>query len=194
MAFSKEECVFITENHHMVSDYLKMRRLPEDEWYDIVIFRFLRAVRLWFERPELHRWAFRTIAYQNMRSAIGNELEKQRRRIQTVSIDAAIPGTDGLTAADMITSENVNYVNYLFPRGRSDEGVEVRYDVKLPPKKPYKHGQKSNERITIEAFMKETHKNMCFEYETAAEAKKRLSSINAARRQKGKRRFMRLTG
>ncbi len=185
MAFSREECAFITENHHMVGEYLKMRRLPEDEWYDVVIFRFLRAARLWFERPGLHRWAFRTIAYQNMRSAIGNEREKQGRRIQAVSIDSVIPGTDGLTIADTVTNENMNYINYLFPNGRSDDGVKLRCNVKLPPKNNFKHGQKSDERIAIEGFMQSKHKNMCFEYETNAEAKKKLSTINASRRQKG---------
>lgn len=181
---SEEECAFITENHHMVGEYLRMRRLPEDEWYDIVIFRFLRAVRLWFTRPDLRRWAFRTVAYQNMRSAIGHELEKQGRRIQAVSLDAVIPGTDGATYSDMVTDENKNFVNYVFPRGRSDEGMQLRYNVKLPPKKEAKYGKKSDERIAIEAFIQSNHKNMCFEYDTSAEAKKKLSTINATRRSK----------
>lgn len=181
---SEEECAFITENHHMVGEYLRMRRLPEDEWYDIVIFRFLRAVRLWFTRPDLHRWAFRTVAYQNMRSAIGHELEKQGRRIQAVSLDAVIPGTDGATYSDMVTDENKNFVNYVFPRGRSDEGMQLRYNVKLPPKKEAKYGKKSDERIAIEAFIQSNHENMCFEYDTSAEAKKKLSTINATRRSK----------
>lgn len=179
-----QEREFAAENHHIVGEYLKMCRLLEDEWYDVVIFRFLRAVRLWFERPELHRWAFRTIAYQNMRSAIGNEQRKQGRRIQAISIDSVIPGTDGLTIADTVTNENMNYVNYLFPNGRSDEGVELRYNVRLPQKKDTTHGKKSDERIAIEAFMQSSHKNMCFEYDTNIEAKKKLSTINAARRQK----------
>lgn len=141
-------------------------------------------MKLWFERPELHQWAFRTIAYQNMRSAIGHEQEKQRRRIQTVSIDSMIPETDGLTIADTVTNENMNYINYLFPNGRSDEGVNLHYNVKLPPKKANTYGKKSDERIAIEAFMQSSHKNMCFEYDTNIEAKKKLSSINATRRQK----------
>ena len=33
-------------------------------------------------------------------------------------------------------------------------------------------------------FMQSTHKNMCFEYDTSMEAKKKLSTINAARRTK----------
>ena len=160
---SMEERSFITENHHMVKEYLQMRRLPEDEWYDVVIFRFIRAVQLWFSRPDLHRWAFRTIAYQNMRSAIGHEMEKQRRRIHAASLDAEIPGTDGLTIADTVTDENRNFINYVFQKGRSDDGMQLHYNVKLPPKKETKHGQKSDERIAIEAFMQSTHKNMCFE-------------------------------
>lgn len=181
---SMEERSFITENHHMVKEYLQMRRLPEDEWYDVVIFRFIRAVQLWFSRPDLHRWAFRTIAYQNMRSAIGHEMEKQRRRIHAASLDAEIPGTDGLTIADTVTDENRNFINYVFQKGRSDDGMQLHYNVKLPPKKETKHGQKSDERIAIEAFMQSTHKNMCFEYDTSMEAKKKLSTINAARRSK----------
>lgn len=119
---SEEECAFITENHHMVGEYLRMRRLPEDEWYDIVIFRFLRAVRLWFTRPDLHRWAFRTVAYQNMRSAIGHELEKQGRRIQAVSLDAVIPGTDGATYSDMVTDESASMLcGKKRRKGKSDE-------------------------------------------------------------------------
>lgn len=184
MVLSEEECAFITENHHMVGEYLRMRRLPEDEWYDVVIFRFLRAVRLWFTRQDLHQWSFRTIAYQNMRSAIGCELEKQGRRIKTVSLDAQIPGTDGITLADTVTNENKNFINYAFPRGRSDDGMQLRYNVKLPPKKRTSQGRKSDERIAIEAFMQSTHKNMCFEYDTSMEAKKKLSTINASRRAK----------
>ena len=184
MGLSEEECAFITENHHIVGEYLRMRRLPEDEWYDVVIFRFLRAVRLWFTRPDLHRWAFRTVAYQNMRSAIGHELEKQGRRIQTVSLDAVIPGTDGVTYSDTVTDENKNFINYVFPRGRSDEGMQLRYNVKLPPKKETRYGQKSDERIAIEAFIQSSHKNMCFEYDTSAEARKKLSTINATKRSK----------
>lgn len=180
---------FAAENHHIVGEYLRMRRLLEDEWYDVVIFRYLRAVRLWFDRPELHRWKFRTIAYQNMRSAIGNEMTKMGRRIQALSLDAEIQGTDGLTIADTVTNENMNYINYLFPNGRGEDGMGLLYNVKLPPKKAGNHGKKSDERIAIEAFMQSAHKNMCFQYETSQDAKKKLSTINAARRDKKETEF-----
>ena len=99
-------------------------------------------------------------------------MEKQRRRIHAASLDAEIPGTDGLTIADTVTDENRNFINYVFQKGRSDDGMQLHYNVKLPPKKETKHGRKSDERIAIEAFMQSTHKNMCFEYDTSMEAKK----------------------
>ena len=67
--------------------------------------------------------------------------------------------------------------------------MELRYNVKLPPKKTGAHGKKSDERIAIEGFLQSTHKNMCFQYETSQDAKKKLSTINAARRDKKETEF-----
>ena len=44
-----------------------------------------------------------------MRSAVSNEKRKQARRIKTVSLDDPIPGTDGMTWADIITEEHLVY-------------------------------------------------------------------------------------
>lgn len=41
-----------------------------------------------------------------MASAVNNERQKQGRRIQAVSLDDPIPGTDGLTWGDVITEDN----------------------------------------------------------------------------------------
>ncbi len=182
MKLTAEECRFAEENHHIVLEYLKMRRLPECEWYDVVIFRFLNAVRMWFVREDLHRWKFRTIAYQNMRSAVSNERRKQKRQIPAGSIYEEIPGTDGLTIIDTVTADNLNYI---FPMGRSDDGMELRYNVKLPPKNESFDGRKSDERIAIEAFLISEHKNMCFEYETTEQAKNKFKSIRRSNKEIG---------
>lgn len=179
-AFTAEECRFAEENHHIIGEYLQMRRLPENEWYDVVVFRYLNAVRNWLARPELHKWKFRTIAYQGMRSAIWNENRKQGRQIKTVSLEEIIPGTDGATYMDFVTEENLRYI-YL-PERR--DGMKLSYNVKLPPKKNFSGGKKSDERMAIETFINSTHKNMCFCYDTVEEAKKKLSVINATRRAK----------
>lgn len=48
-----------------------------------------------------------------MRSAVGHEREKRRRRIRTISLDEPVPGTDGLTWNEIVTEENLNYTPYL---------------------------------------------------------------------------------
>jgi len=100
------------QNLWVVESFLRQERLPFDDWFDVVIFRYLRTVVLWFERPDLYKYEFSTIAWRNMRSAVWNERQKQSRQIQTISLDELIPGTDGFTYADTITRENLNYIPY----------------------------------------------------------------------------------
>lgn len=101
------------QNAYMIPRFLRARNLPPDDWYDVVVFRYLLTVKNWFARPELYKYEFSTIAWQAMRSAVDNERRKQRRQIQTISLDDIIPGTDGLTWAEMVTEDNMNYIPYL---------------------------------------------------------------------------------
>ena len=98
-----EEQRFATENHYVIEKYLRIRRLPLDDWYDVVIFRYLLSVKRWFAIPELHNHNFEIIAFYAMRSAIGHEYEKQKRRVKTVSIDEVIPGTTDLKFGDILS-------------------------------------------------------------------------------------------
>ena len=99
------------QNIQTVATFLSHHRLTDD-WYDTVIFRYLLTVQNWLERPELHRYAFSTIAWRAMSSAVSNERRKQRRRIQAVSLYAPLPGTDGLTLGDTATPDNLCYIPY----------------------------------------------------------------------------------
>ena len=100
------------QNLWVVESFLRQQRLPPDEWFDVVIFRYLRTVMRWFEEPALYKYEFSTIAWRAMASAVHNERQKQSRRIQTISLDDPIPGTDGLTWGDIITEYNQNYSIY----------------------------------------------------------------------------------
>lgn len=178
---TEEEQSFAAENHHLIKKYLNIRKLPFDEWYDVVIFRYLLSVKRWFAIPELHKHNFEIIAFYAMRSAIGHELEKQKKRIKTISLDEVIPGTDSMTYADSITYNNLNFIEY-----EGGEDMKIKYDVTLPERKTFRGATKSDEVLAIESFLKmKGKKNMCFEYETDVEAKKRLSSIQTYRRSKG---------
>ena len=106
---TEEERQFAIDNHYLIGKYLKKRHLPMDEWYDIVIFRYCRSVKRWFALPELHKHSFEIIAFYAMRSAIGHEYERRRRRIKTVSLDAEIPNTNHLTYRDLVASDENTY-------------------------------------------------------------------------------------
>lgn len=104
---NKHEQEFATSQHHLIEQYLKMKGLPIDEWYDIVVFRYLRSVYRWFHEPELRKYSFRSVCFLAMRSAIGNELEKQKRQVKTISLDSPVPGTENLIYHDIITKKKV---------------------------------------------------------------------------------------
>lgn len=99
--FTDEERQFAEIHHSCVFHYLNTRRLPEDDWYDVVVFGYLHAVKVWFARHDLHKYTFLTIAYNYMRSAVRNE-RKKRSALSLVSFDDVIPNTDGLTYGDML--------------------------------------------------------------------------------------------
>ena len=107
-----EERIMAEENHYLVLSFLRKHGLPENEYYDVVIFRYLLAVKKWFRRPDLKRYKFSTIAWYAMRSALCHEREKQRRRISTISLDDAIPGYEALSWNEVITGKNLCYTPY----------------------------------------------------------------------------------
>lgn len=106
---SPAEQAVAMRHYQMIDRYIAQRALPKDEYYDIVALGFLLAVKKWFSRPDLYQYEFSTIARASMRSAVSNEKRKQVRRIKTVSLDDPIPGTDGMTWADIITEKHLVY-------------------------------------------------------------------------------------
>ncbi len=101
------------EHHPLVLRFLRANGLPMEDYYDVVIFRYLLAVEKWFRRPDLYRYGFTSIAWAAMNSALSHEREKQRRRPPTVSLEDPIPGCDGLTWGDAVTQRNLTFTPYI---------------------------------------------------------------------------------
>ena len=102
---------FAERNHKVLEDFLKYRGLPQDEFYDVVVFRFLRAVKQYDERDDLKQYSFRTIANNHMRSALGGhfkKLRKQREKMQVLSLDCPISPNSNFTLSDIIADEKVD--------------------------------------------------------------------------------------
>ena len=52
-------------NHDLVGAFLRENKLPEEQFYDVVIFGYLCAVQQYCENPTLQkRYSFATVAWK----------------------------------------------------------------------------------------------------------------------------------
>lgn len=99
---TEEEQQFATIHYGLVSAFLNEHGLSDSEWWDISVIGYLKAVKMWFARNDLHVYSFSTIAFHRMWSDVTNDLKKRKRRIKCVSLDEVIPNTDGFTYSDIL--------------------------------------------------------------------------------------------
>lgn len=67
-----EQKVFAAQNHDMIFKFLNENHLLEDEYYDVIAFGYLRAVRRFFSDSQLQDYSFGTIAWKGMLGALRN--------------------------------------------------------------------------------------------------------------------------
>lgn len=106
---TQEEQKFAEENHWVIDWFFRISNYNLSEYYDVAAIGYLKAVKSWHTRSELHEYSFSTVAKQTMRSYIGNELKKADRRIKTISLDAIVGDSEGMTLMDMVTYDS--YLN-----------------------------------------------------------------------------------
>jgi len=88
-----EQQKFAADNHGLVYSFLNSRRLCEDDFYDIVIFGFLRAVKRYSDEPKARQYAFSTIAWREMVQSLSNyykSLTRQKRQAYVISLDSVV--------------------------------------------------------------------------------------------------------
>lgn len=77
-----EECEFATKHHRLVTQFLNNKHL-NDDYYDIAIFGFLRAVTAYVNDIGLQKkYNFKIVAYRKMKDALINYymyLDRQKR-------------------------------------------------------------------------------------------------------------------
>ena len=96
ISLNERQRMFAEEHHNIIEEFLNARKLPMDEFYDVVVFRFLKAVKQYDEREDLKQYAFATIAKNHMRSALGNHFKKERNRMngyRVLSLDYSFPNS-----------------------------------------------------------------------------------------------------
>ena len=76
---TSEESAFAEKHHDVLLRYLHFHKLPVDEFYDIAVFGYLRAVRKYLARPELRQYKFSTIARRAMSCDVRHSKEYWNR-------------------------------------------------------------------------------------------------------------------
>ena len=96
------ERLFAEERHALIYKFLNTNGLPEDEFYDVVAFGYLRAVRRYHREKKLQKYSFNTIAWQAMRTETRNKRKADRIR-------------DALIAYSLNDITAVTYTNQTLP-------------------------------------------------------------------------------
>lgn len=76
---SLEERRFATDNYHLINTFLKRSKLNPEEYFDIVVFDFLRSVQAYLNDEDLqNNFCFEAISYMYMRRAVYTHLREQK--------------------------------------------------------------------------------------------------------------------
>lgn len=100
--FTDLERNFAEENHNLVYGFLHQYGYSLENYYDIAVFGYLKAIQIYNCREDLrNKYDFPFISWQYMRSEIGNhfrmENSKKRKPMETIiSLDAEYSETENL--------------------------------------------------------------------------------------------------
>ena len=105
---TKEQQTFATAHHSLVYKFLNENRLPEDEFYDVVIFGYLKAVRDYFSDLTAQQFTFSTIANRRMKFCLFDYFRTQERRKRNMEVLSIHVGLypDGAPLEDTIPAHD----------------------------------------------------------------------------------------
>ena len=117
---SNNQKLFAEEHHNLINLFLRMKRLPENEYYDVVVFGYLNAVKKYTEREDLKQYSFKNIAFRAMGSSLSNHFRSQnaqKNKATVFSLDAET--ANGLTLEEMIASSACTEQELIFIEERN---------------------------------------------------------------------------
>lgn len=78
---TEEERVFSAnlENYDWLFKYMSINKLDQEEWYDILILHYLRAVKKYINIPHLQQYEFSTILFRTLDNARINYFRDMNR-------------------------------------------------------------------------------------------------------------------
>lgn len=104
---TKNQRAFAEANHNLVNVFLRRNRLKFEEYYDVVVFGFLKAVQSYHEKPNCAEYDFKTIAAINMRESLYSHWRyngRKKRKADLISLNVCLNEGQNLILADTIPS------------------------------------------------------------------------------------------
>lgn len=88
------------ENYNQLFKYMRINKLDQEEWYDILILHYLRAVKKYLNIPHLQEYEFSTVLFKTLDSARSNHykaMNTQKRMPEggIYSLNLIVEGSDG---------------------------------------------------------------------------------------------------
>ena len=108
---TERQRLFATEHHNVLEEFLRTRGLDYDDYYDVVVFKFLKAVKQYDEIERLRRQTFEDIAVSLMQMAVDNHrraLKAERENVFVLSLDYMPKNRDGLLFSERIADETTD--------------------------------------------------------------------------------------
>lgn len=99
MKLTNYERLYAAIHHDLVFRFLHKNRLPKEEYYDVVIPGYLRAVRRYWTEEDLRRYRFSTIAWGCMHSNVGNyrkKMNREKRQRVMISLEQKYAGAPAI--------------------------------------------------------------------------------------------------
>lgn len=115
---TEEQAAFAAEHEKLIGKYLKIRHLPTSEYYDVVMFGYLRAVRRYLTIPELRAHKFKTIAFKAMQSDLGSHFRALRAEKRSAPVVEYIADLHTNDLSDPVTTLVERRADYLETRKR----------------------------------------------------------------------------
>ena len=86
---TEEERVFSAnlENYDWLFKYMSINKLDQEEWYDILILHYLRAVKKYLNIPHLQQYEFSTILFRTLDNARINYFRDMNREKRMPSMN-----------------------------------------------------------------------------------------------------------
>ena len=148
-----EQRVFAEKNHNLLLQFLRKRELSIQDYYDVVVFGYLKGVRDYLSKEYLQRYSFSTICWRSMLQSLSNYHRREKKQGQWIALESIhllpqnLPAVHDLTEemecrllmhdlAAMITEEEIRIVRMRF-QGHSIR--KIAHDCNIPMREVKTH-------------------------------------------------------